>query len=160
MLVHACFYKDISLSFQFSRVTKNRNKIYMYYLLYLSFPPIPILKYSIMWKTRSIYDSVSIFFCCKCSFSSFFYASYSSCLYLMGKKEIKTKREQISFPQIYKTFIHLRCCTFRSILLIIQDDIIITPALVSSYWVVLSNRIFTAMVLWGRKYRGRHVVDK
>ena len=78
-----------------------------------------LLKYSIMWKTRSIYDSVSIFFCCKCSFSSFFYASYSSCLYLMGKKEIKTKREQISFPQIYKTFIHLRCCTFRSILLII-----------------------------------------
>ena len=49
----------------------------MYYLLYLSFPPIPILKYSIMWKTRSIYDSVSIFSVAKALF-------YALCLYFNG----------------------------------------------------------------------------
>lgn len=50
----------------------------MYYLLYLSFPPIiPILKYSIMWKTRLIYDSVSIFSVAKALF-------YALCLYFNG----------------------------------------------------------------------------
>ena len=48
----------------------------MYYLS-ISFPPITILKYSIMWKTRSIYDSVSIFSVAKALF-------YALCLYFNG----------------------------------------------------------------------------